>query len=95
MDCQAVCDDDQVRSFIRQDSVFSSPSFWIFFVLNIIAYSSFGVVTSMGDAICFALLAGEKHQRYCEDYNSIYSKVNRRTTATSVSGGVLAGGCSP
>ena len=60
VDCQALCDDKQVRDFIRQDSVFSSPSFWIFFVLNIIAYSSFGVVTSMGDAICFQQLEGEQ-----------------------------------
>ena len=59
VDCQALCHDNHVRTFIRQDSAFSSPSFWIFFVLNIIAYSSFGVVTSMGDAICFHQLDGE------------------------------------
>ena len=58
--CQALCDDSKVRSFIRQDSAFSSPSFWIFFFLNIIAYSSFGVVTSMSDAICFDQLEGEQ-----------------------------------
>ena len=98
VDCQAVCDDDQVRSFIRQDSVFSSPSFWIFFVLNIIAYSSFGVVTSMGDAICFDQLAGEKQERDIVKLNIYYnnnnhSKVNRRTTASSGSGGALGGVC--
>ena len=62
VDCQALCDDQKVQTFIRQDSVFSAPSFWIFFVLNIIAYSAFGVVTSMGDAICFDQLVGENQQ---------------------------------
>ena len=63
VDCQALCDDKQVQSFIRQDSAFSSASFWLFFLLNIIAYSSFGVVTSMGDAICFDQLDGEKQKK--------------------------------
>ena len=63
VDCQALCQNDQVQSFIRKDSIFTSTSFWIFFLLNIIAYSSFGVVTSMGDAICFEQLEG-RHQDY-------------------------------
>ena len=37
--------------------------FWIFFLINILAYSGNCVVTSMGDAIAFSLL-GEKHEQY-------------------------------
>ena len=101
VDCQALCDDNKVQTFVRQDSVFSAPSFWIFFVLNIIAYSAFGVVTSMGDAICFDQLEGEKQQRYLfiyydDNINNInHLKENRRTTAARGCGAVLAGACSP
>ena len=63
VECQASCGEEKVHDFIRQDSVFSSPSFWLFFGLNIIAYSSFGVVTSLADAICFEQLEG-RHQDY-------------------------------
>ena len=61
--CEAQCEDENIQSFIRQDSVFESPMFWIFFLINILAYSGNCVVTSMGDAIAFSLL-GEKHEQY-------------------------------
>jgi len=63
VECQADCKDDHIKRFVRKDWIFASTGFWIFFVLNIIAYSSFGVATSMGDALCFELLEG-KHQDY-------------------------------
>lgn len=63
VDCQADCKDENIKQFIRKDWIFASTGFWIFFVLNIISYSSFGVATSMGDALCFDLLEG-KHQDY-------------------------------
>jgi len=63
IDCQTRCDEEHVQNFIRKDSVFESPMFWMFFLLNILAYSSMCVVTSMGDAIAFTLLEG-KHDLY-------------------------------
>jgi len=63
IECQADCQDESIHQFIREDSIFSSLDFWVFFLLNIISYSSFGVATSMGDALCFDLLEG-KHEDY-------------------------------
>jgi len=63
VECQANCNDENIKQFIRKDWIFESPKFWIFFLLNIISYSTFGVATSMGDAVCFELLDGQ-HQDY-------------------------------
>jgi len=63
VECQAECKDENIKQFVRKDWIFASTGFWIFFVLNIISYSAFGVATSMGDALCFELLEG-KHQDY-------------------------------
>lgn len=63
VECQANCKDENIKHFVRKDWIFASLDFWIFFVLNIISYSAFGVATSMGDAICFEMLEG-KHQDY-------------------------------
>jgi hypothetical protein len=41
---------------VRQDSIFTTASFWLFFLFNILAYSAFSVTSSMGDALCFTLL---------------------------------------
>merc|ERR1719357_1211221 len=54
-----------MKQFIRKDWIFSSFNFWVFFLLNIVSYSSFGVATSMGDALCFELLEGK-----FEDYGA-------------------------
>ena len=43
--CEAQCEDEHLQSFIRQDSVFESPMFWLFFLINILAYSGNCVVT--------------------------------------------------
>ena len=43
--CEARCDEEHIQSFIRQDSVFESPMFWAFFLINILAYSGNCVVT--------------------------------------------------
>ena len=56
VECQAQCHDEHLHTFIRQDSVFSSSMFWIFFILNIISYSGMCVVNSIGDAIAFTQL---------------------------------------
>jgi hypothetical protein len=53
---QARCDDDDVGRFVRQDSIFTTAGFWLFFLFNILAYSAFSVTSSMGDALCFTLL---------------------------------------
>jgi hypothetical protein len=45
-----------VRKYVRQDSIFSTATFWLFFLFNIIAYSAFSVTCSMADALCFTLL---------------------------------------
>ena len=63
VECEARCDDEHVQRFTRRDSVFESPMFWAFFLLNILAYSGNCVVTSMGDAIAFSLL-GDAHAQY-------------------------------
>ena len=56
VNCQTHCDNDHLNAFIRQDSVFQSSMFWVFFLLNMLAYSAMCVVNSMGDAIAFTLL---------------------------------------
>ena len=43
--CEAKCDEENIQHFIRQDSVFYSPMFWVFFLVNILAYSGNCVVT--------------------------------------------------
>ena len=43
--CEARCEEEHIQSFIRQDSVFESPMFWAFFLINILAYSGNCVVT--------------------------------------------------
>ena len=43
--CEAQCEEEHIQSFIRQDSVFESPMFWAFFLINILAYSGNCVVT--------------------------------------------------
>jgi hypothetical protein len=53
---QARCDNDDIGRFVRQDSIFTTASFWLFFLFNILAYSAFSVTSSMGDALCFTLL---------------------------------------
>jgi hypothetical protein len=53
---QARCDDDDIGRFVRQDSIFATAGFWLFFLFNILAYSAFSVTSSMGDALCFTLL---------------------------------------
>jgi hypothetical protein len=53
---QARCDDDDIGRFVRQDSIFTTAGFWLFFLFNILAYSAFSVTSSMGDALCFTLL---------------------------------------
>jgi len=63
--CEASCHDENMKQFIRKDWIFSSFNFWVFFLLNIVSYSSFGVATSMGDALCFELLEGK-----FEDYGA-------------------------
>jgi len=63
VECQADCKDENIKQFVRKDLIFASLDFWVFFLLNIISYSAFGVATSMGDALCFELLEG-KHQDY-------------------------------
>jgi len=61
--CQADCQNDAIKQFVRKDSMFSSSKFWIFFVLIMVGYSAYSVSTSMGDAICFELLEG-KHENF-------------------------------
>jgi len=61
--CQADCGDEDVKQFVRKDSIFSSSKFWIFFILITVGYSSYAVTTSMGDTLCFELLEG-KHENF-------------------------------
>ena len=47
----------------RKDSVIDSPMFWLFFLLNLMAYSCFTIAVSISDALCFDILK-ERHHQY-------------------------------
>jgi len=63
LSCQTKCYSEPLQKFVRRDSDFTSINFWMFFIINIIAYSAFSVTSSMADSLCFNLLEG-KHQHY-------------------------------
>ena len=47
----------------RKDSILESSMFWLFFLLNLMAYSCFTIAVSISDALCFDILK-EKHYQY-------------------------------
>jgi len=63
LQCETSCYSESLQKYVRKDSVLTSPNFWMFFIFNIIAYSSFSVCCSVGDAICFSLLE-DKPENY-------------------------------
>ena len=55
---------DVLTSYLlRKDSILGSPMFWLFFLLNLMAYSCFTIAVSISDAFCFDILK-EKHHQY-------------------------------
>lgn len=64
--CDVVCDDENVMEVITSatdEKIKASYQFWMFFFFMIFSWIGMAVVVSVGDAICFEMLA-DKPQRY-------------------------------
>jgi len=61
--CSIACKSQYLQQFARKDSVIDSPMFWLFFLLNLMAYSCFTIAVSISDALCFDILK-ERHHQY-------------------------------
>lgn len=61
--CSVFCKSQHLQQFSRKDSILESSMFWLFFLLNLMAYSCFTIAVSISDALCFDILK-EKHYQY-------------------------------
>jgi len=61
--CSIACKSQYLQQFARKDSVTDSSMFWLFFLLNLMAYSCFTIAVSISDALCFDILK-ERHHQY-------------------------------
>jgi len=61
--CSIACKSRYLQQFARKDSVIDSSMFWLFFLLNLMAYSCFTIAVSISDALCFDILK-ERHHQY-------------------------------
>jgi len=61
--CSIACKSHYLQQFARKDSVTDSSMFWLFFLLNLMAYSCFTIAVSISDALCFDILK-ERHHQY-------------------------------
>jgi len=60
--CSIHCSNPHLQEMARKDSIFSSPMFWLFFLLNLVSYSCFTTAATISDAICFDKLGARGDQ---------------------------------